>query len=217
MKRFKILLIFLTAAIGASGSYHTNQHYKNNYFMPRCKYDDQLLKNDDQVEKELAKSDFVFTGKVSNADIVYRDNQIIFGVTVRRYFKNVFHYSKNQEVRVAKRLNDGEGVKCRLAIRPKFTAIFIGRKIRGPLDVDISLIVGPVPVTLYNLDRISSATKDELPYDISSYDANYDRIQNLEVKTFANANFGGKFNITCLLFSHLFVNSKKFDFSYAES
>ncbi|XP_076261775.1 agrin-like isoform X1 [Rhynchophorus ferrugineus] len=190
MKRFKILLIFLTAAIGASGSYHTNQHYKNNYFMPRCKYDDQLLKNDDQIEKELAKSDFVFTGKVSNADIVYRDNQIIFGVTVRRYFKNVFHYSKNQEVRVAKRLNDGEGVKCRLAIRPKFTAIFIGRKIRGPLDVDISLIVGPVPVTLYNLDRISSATKDELPYDISSYDANYDRIQNLEVKTFANANFG---------------------------
>ncbi|XP_066155435.1 agrin-like isoform X4 [Euwallacea fornicatus] len=170
MARFKSMLFFLT--LSATGAFGNSRFLSENpVYLPRCKFNEHILKNDDKFEKEISKADFVFTGKVTNGEIFYKDNSIIFSVSVRRYFKNTLKYPKSREVRVLKTLNEGEGVKCRQPIRPKFTAIFIGRKLKNFRDTDVFLAIGPVPVTLYNLDRVSAATKDE-------------KVFNLEVKTY---------------------------------
>lgn len=147
------ILVTLSLNVASKTPYNPSAYYKNHFYLPRCKYDD--FKHD----KEIHKAEFVFTGKVSNADVVYKENEIVFSVVVRRYFKNLFKIPKTREVRVVKTLIEGEGVKCRIPIRPKFTAIFIGKKFRDSEEADIVLSVGPIPVTLYNLDRVSAATK----------------------------------------------------------
>lgn len=159
MARFKSVLFFLTVAACVCSVYNSRVFSENYVYLPRCKYDEQILKSDEKLQKEILRSDFVFTGKVTNGEIFYKDNAIIFSVTVRRYFKNTLKFSKAKEVRILKTLNEGEGVKCRQPIRPKFTAIFVGRKLKNLRDADIFLSIGPVPVTLYNLDKISAATK----------------------------------------------------------
>lgn len=158
MFRFKSLLLFLLFAAGAFANVSRN-FYGNHIYLPRCRFNDQILENTDKFEKEVSRSDFVFTGKVTNGDIYYKDNLIIFSVAVRRYFKNALRYPKTKEVRIIKTLNEGEGVKCRQPIRPKFTAIFIGRRLKHSKDADIFLEIEPVPVTLYNLDRVTAAVK----------------------------------------------------------
>lgn len=164
MSRLDALLFFLTFTAGAfaSSPYNSRQFFENHIYLPRCRFDEHILKNDEKFNKEIYRSDFVFTGKVSSSEILYRDNAIMFSVTVRRYFKNTIKFPKNKEVRILKTLNEGEGVKCRQPIRPKFTAIFIGRRLKNSKDADIFLGIGPVPVTLYNLDRVSAATKGRI-------------------------------------------------------
>ncbi|KAL1493053.1 hypothetical protein ABEB36_011192 [Hypothenemus hampei] len=158
MSRFKSLIFFLTIAL-VNGQYNSRQLIENHVYLPRCRFDEHILKNDDKFGKEIEKADVVFTGKVTNRDVIYKDNAIFFGVSVRRYFKNALKFPKTKEVRVLKMLNEGEGVKCRQPIRPKFTAIFIGRKLKNSKDADIFLGIGPIPVTLYNLDKVTEATK----------------------------------------------------------
>lgn len=127
-------------------------------FLPRCKYDEHIIKSEDKLQKQIDLANFVFTGKVTS-DVQYIDNKtIVFNVYVRRYFKNNAGLKDNQEVRVLKTLYDGEGVKCRQVLRYRYTAIFIGRKPQK-LQADVQLTINPVPVTLTNLDRISAATK----------------------------------------------------------
>lgn len=128
-------------------------------YLPRCKYDDHVIRNNELFSEKIETAQVVFTGKVAG-EIVVVNSTLKFSVVVRRYFKNMLGLTRNKEVRILKTLNDGEGVKCRQLIRPKYTAIFIGRKLSQRLqDADLVLTISPVPVTLSNLDRVSAATK----------------------------------------------------------
>lgn len=128
-------------------------------FLPRCKFDEHIFKNEEKLKKAIDQANFVFTGKVIE-DIKERDNNtIIFSVYVRRYFKNSGELSDNNEVRVIKNLQNGEGVKCRQILRFRYTAIFVGLKPQNISEADVQLTLSPIPVTLNNLDRVSAATK----------------------------------------------------------
>lgn len=159
-RRLVFLIIFLGfyATLAKETSILRRQIVINRGFLPRCRYDESILKNDALFKEKIENAHVVFTGKITS-EIVFKNHSMDFSVTVRRYFKNLLGIPKNIEVRVSKFLNDGEGVKCRQPVRVKYTAIFIGRKPQTVKDVDIILSLAPLPVTLNNLDRVSSATK----------------------------------------------------------
>ncbi|KYB29572.1 hypothetical protein TcasGA2_TC004706 [Tribolium castaneum] len=161
--RATILRLFLLATLwlhSHASALARRQISAHPVFLPRCKYDEHIIKSEDKLQKQIDLANFVFTGKVTS-DIRFLDNRtIVFSVYVRRYFKNNAGLSDNQEVRVLKTLYDGEGVKCRQVLRYRYTAIFIGRKPQK-LDADVQLTINPVPVTLTNLDRVTAATKDK--------------------------------------------------------
>ncbi|XP_063914885.1 agrin-like isoform X2 [Zophobas morio] len=143
------------------GSLARRQISAHPVFLPRCKYDEHIIKNEAKLQKQIDLANFVFTGKVTS-DVQYPNNRTIaFTVFVKRYFKNNAGLKDNQEVRVLKTLYDGEGVKCRQVLRYRYMAIFIGRKPEKLQEADVHLTISPVPVTLTNLDRVSAATKDE--------------------------------------------------------
>lgn len=128
-----------------------------NVYLPRCKFDEGLIKNDARLYEKIQDSRFCFTGKVTN-DIVVTNKTVRFSVVVRRFFKQPDGFRKDT-VTVSRYLHKDEGVKCRQIIRPKFTAIFIGDKPENSENVDIELNIVPLPVTLTNLDRVSYASK----------------------------------------------------------
>ena len=141
------------------GSLARRQISAHPVFLPRCKYDEHIIKNEAKLQKQIDLAMFVFTGKVTSA-VQYPNNRTIaFTVFVKRYFKNNAGLKDNQEVRVLKTLYDGEGVKCRQVLRYRYMAIFIGRKPEKLQEADVHLTISPVPVTLTNLDRVSAATK----------------------------------------------------------
>ena len=141
------------------GSLARRQISAHPVFLPRCKYDEHIIKNEAKLQKQIDLANFVFTGKVTS-DVQYPNNRTIaFTVFVKRYFKNNAGLKDNQEVRVLKTLYDGEGVKCRQVLRYRYMAIFIGRKPEKLQEADVHLTISPVPVTLTNLDRVSAATK----------------------------------------------------------
>lgn len=145
-------------------------------YLPHCKFDENSIRNNATLYELIDKADLVFTGKVSS-EINYINNVTIkFSVIIKRLFKNNNggdnddDFNKDDQIYVTKLLNHGEGVLCRLSLRPKYTAIFIGRRQRRQrqkqqniknIDDDdvITLTFSPVPVTLTNLDRVSEATK----------------------------------------------------------
>lgn len=158
-RQIAVLFIFLGATqIFARENYISRRQIViNRGFLPRCKYDESILKNDVLFNEKIKNAHLVFTGKI-NSEIAFKNRSMEFSVTVRRYFKNLLALPKNIEVRVSKMLNEGEGVKCRQLVRAKYTAIFIGRKSQKT-QVDVVLSLAPLPVTLNNLDRVSFATK----------------------------------------------------------
>lgn len=129
-------------------------------YLPRCKFDENSIRNNSTLFELIDKADFVFTGKVSSEINYINNNTIKFSVIVKRLFKNDGdYYGKDDEIDVSRVLLNGEGSLCRLSVRPKYTAIFIGRKQQKIKDIDVTLTFSPVPVTLTNLDRVSEATK----------------------------------------------------------
>lgn len=157
---FFIIFLGFYASLARETSLLRRQIVINRGFLPRCRYDESILKNDALFNEKIENAHVVFTGKITS-EIAFKNHSMDFSVTVRRYFKNLLGLPKNIEVRVSKFLNEGEGVKCRQPVRVKYTAIFIGRKSQSVKDVDIILSLAPLPVTLSNLDRVSSATKGE--------------------------------------------------------
>ncbi|CAG9816694.1 unnamed protein product [Phaedon cochleariae] len=159
-KIFSLLVLIASLSIAfAKNSVSRRQVSFNRGYLPRCKYDELVIKNNELFAEKIGDAHVVFTGKVTSDVLVINNNTVQFSVIVRRYFKNSLGLPKNREVRISKALNDGEGVKCRQPVRVKYTAIFIGRKPLRSLDVDVALTISPVPVTLNNLDRVSAATK----------------------------------------------------------
>lgn len=162
---FSIVFLGFAMTLGKETSILRRQIVINRGFLPRCRYDETILKNDGLFSEKIKNAHLVFTGKITS-EILFRNHSMQFSVTVRRYFKNLLSLPKNIEVRVSKTLNEGEGVKCRQPVRVKYTAIFIGQKSQRMQDVDIVLSLAPIPVTLNNLDRISSATKGRCCFEI---------------------------------------------------
>lgn len=158
-RQFMILILFMSLAITLEKqSLIIRRHVASRGFLPRCRYDESILKNDLLFKDIVANAHIVFTGKITS-EIILKNHSMEFGVTVRRYFKNLLDFPRNVEIRLSKTLNDGEGVRCRQLVRIKYTAIFIGRKPERLQNVDIALSLAPLPVTLNNLDRVSLATK----------------------------------------------------------
>lgn len=159
----RIILILVLAAtiltVHPRRNSKSRRYVSNRIYLPRCKYDEHIIKNNDLFLEKIKTAEVVFTGKVTSDVIIINNNTVVFSVVVRRYFKNSIGLLKNKEVRIAKPLNDGEGVKCRQSLRVKYTAIFVGRKPPRIDDIDVVLDVSPIPVTLNNLDRVSAATK----------------------------------------------------------
>lgn len=131
-------------------------------YLPYCKYDDNIINNEEQMKIAVNKADVVFSGKVSSdLTLFYNNNTIVFRVIVKRYFKGDLNQS-DSEVTVRKRLYDGEGIKCRQVIRPRYTAIFLANK---SIDTrNVYLNINPVSITLNNLERINAATKGKFFY-----------------------------------------------------
>lgn len=149
-----IFAVFLAATAAAP-----RQALNSRPYLPHCKYDQDIIRDDDALNATLGLSDFAFSGKVSSDVRYLSDNKTaVFSVHVKRFFKNSGGLSA-KEVRVAKTLRDGEGVRCRQVVRFRYSAIFVGRKPQGIEEADVQLTISPVPVTLSNLDRVDAATR----------------------------------------------------------
>lgn len=140
---WRICLLFAAAAAGKR-------------YLPNCRFDQEVIGDDAALNATIALSEYVFSGRVIG-DVVQDDEVISFAVSVKRYFKDSAGLAA-PDVRVVKTLRDGEGVKCRQVVRPRFSAIFVGRKPQELLG-DVQLAISPVPVTLRNLERVDAATK----------------------------------------------------------
>lgn len=150
-----IFAVFLAVTTAAS-----RQAIKSRLYQPYCKYDQDIIRDDEALTATLRLSDFAFSGKVSSDVRYLSDNKTaVFSVYVKRFFKNSGGLSAQGEVKVAKTLRDGEGVKCRQVVRFRYSAIFVGRKPQGIEEADVQLTISPVPVTLSNLDRVDAATR----------------------------------------------------------
>lgn len=161
MNRHLVFTIFFLGFANTQNEFSTvsGQIVMNRGFLPRCRYDESILRNDRLFKEKIERAHVVFTGKIISEIALKKNNSMEFSVSVRRYFKNLLGFPKNIEVRVVKSLKEGEALKCRQPVRVKYTAIFIGRKSQAVTGVDIVLLLAPIPVTLHNLDKVSSITK----------------------------------------------------------
>ncbi|CAH0561782.1 unnamed protein product [Brassicogethes aeneus] len=157
-KQFFRFLVLCTLLSGTLTVPKRRQTFSNIY-LPRCKFDENIMKNDDRLFDKIVNSQYVFTGKVTN-DVKFENSTVKFSVSVRRYFKNT-GAEKKDLVTVIRSVHKDEGVKCRQIIRPKFTAIFIGNNPDFGENIDIELSLSPLPVTLGNLDRVNLAAKEK--------------------------------------------------------
>lgn len=137
-----------------------HKNLRDKTYLPYCKFDQDVIRDDVALNTTIQISDYVFTGKVSS-DVTIEDNSTIsFYVYTKRFFKNTGDLSARKEVKVTKNLREGEGTKCRQVVRFRYSAIFIGRKPQRD-KTEVQLTISPVPVTLNNLDRVNAATKGE--------------------------------------------------------
>ncbi|CAH1955693.1 unnamed protein product [Acanthoscelides obtectus] len=153
-----VAYLFALVVVTLARNNHSRRQVSQGY-LPRCRFDEHILKNHELFAEKIKGAHVVFTGKVAS-EVVVANGTMKFRVMVRRYFKNVLGLPKNKEVRVLKISNEGEGAKCRQPVRMKYTAIFVGRKAQNIQGVDVVLIMSPISVTLTNLDRVSEATKE---------------------------------------------------------
>lgn len=157
-------LIFFLVLCAFSPPIHAHRRTRNKH-LPYCKYDQEIVKNDNSLKNIVNISEYIFSGKITTNVELSADNQTaLFSVLVKRYFK----YSGDVDgadggarrvLRVSKTLRAGEGVECRQVVRFRYSAIFIGRKSQGQQEVDVQLVISPLPISLSNLNRVNSATK----------------------------------------------------------
>lgn len=136
------------------------QSLANLLYSPYCKFDDDVVHDNDKLIEKIHESDFVFSGKViSDVELHQSNKSISFTVFVKRIFKSSAPLKNTHKLKVLKKLYDGEGTRCRQVVRYRYIALFLGRKPEGRQDVDVILSVSPITVTLQNLDRVNEAVK----------------------------------------------------------
>lgn len=156
------LLAVCTLSISAQGAHFNDNEISASRYLPYCKFDENIISNDELLKIAVDNSNVVFSGKVSS-DLKLLDNNktISFRVVVKRFFKGDLK-PFGSEVTVTKSLHHGEGVQCRQVIRLRYTAIFIAHKVVNDTNVNVNLTINPVSITLNNLERINSATKGKM-------------------------------------------------------
>lgn len=129
-------------------------------FSPHCKFDDEIIQDDQKLFEQIRDSELVFSARVIS-DVTYHESNrtLSFYVFVKRFFKRGVNLKSRYELKVSKTLHPGEGTKCRQVVRYRFTAIFLGRSSGILEDSDVVLNISPVPVTLQNLERVNAAVK----------------------------------------------------------
>lgn len=144
------------------GAYFKNNEILSLRYLPYCKFDENIINNDELLKIAINKAEVVFSGKVSSEIQTGINNKtIIFRVIVKRFFKGDLQ-EFGPEVTVSKYLHDGEGSKCRQMIRLRYPAIFLARKAINDTNININLTINPVSITLNNLERINAATTGKL-------------------------------------------------------
>ena len=167
MSRKPFCIVFLVSVhIAIVSSKHSSlirRHIHSLKFAPYCKFNAEIINNDNKLSKVVVQSQYVFSGRVTS-DVKYINNNktILFDVFIKRFFKDHGDIKALKETKVSMDLQEGEGFKCRQVVRFRYTAIFIGNKTDGVDDVDIKLVINPVSITLTNLERINTITKGEL-------------------------------------------------------
>ncbi|XP_044765426.1 agrin-like isoform X2 [Coccinella septempunctata] len=149
-------ILFLLLLILFSTIHPSKSRVSQNKNLPKCKYDEDIIKSDKLIQY-LIRANFIFTGNVASS-VQIIDNKIVFDVTVQKCFKRTGVFGNDPIVKVVKKLREGEGSTCRLSVRKKLTAIFVGLVDTSYLG-NIELSISPVPITLANLDRVSSVVK----------------------------------------------------------
>lgn len=136
------------------------QALTNLLYSPYCKFDEDVIQNDKMLAEKILESDYVFSGKViSDVQFHELNRTISFSVFVKRFFKSTQVLKDTHELKVIKKLHDGEGTECRQVVRYRYIAIFVGRKPEELQDADVILSISPITVTLHNLDRVNQAVK----------------------------------------------------------
>ncbi|KAF5304289.1 hypothetical protein FQR65_LT07981 [Abscondita terminalis] len=136
------------------------QSFTNLLYTPYCKFDEDIIQNDKKLENVIRKSDYAFSGKVVSDVQFYETNKTIsFSVLVKRFFKSSESLKNIHEIKVIKKLHDGEGTECRQMVRYRYIGIFVGEKPKQHLDADVLLTINPITITLQNLDRVNNVVK----------------------------------------------------------
>lgn len=179
----KIILIIYTTQFVTILSSKNNEPLRHSLrYAPYCKQDS--LENPSALRDAINRADFVFSAKVlgnlerrrvrvdkesvesvKRADGRRKQPILLFDVVVKRHFKDPGVLAGQEILRVGKALRRGEGRRCRQVVRPRYSAVFLGRKPKDAakhgkllkdLNIDVFLSADPLPITLANLDRVNS-------------------------------------------------------------
>ncbi|XP_065165794.1 agrin-like isoform X2 [Atheta coriaria] len=183
----KLTLIIYTTQFVTILSSKNNEPLRHSLrYAPYCKQDS--LENPSALRDAINRADFVFSAKVlgnlerrrvrvdkesvesvKRADGRRKQPILLFDVVVKRHFKDPGVLAGQEILRVGKALRRGEGRRCRQVVRPRYSAVFLGRKPKDAakhgkllkdLNIDVFLSADPLPITLANLDRVNSVIED---------------------------------------------------------
>lgn len=171
----------ILSAVTVTGSRQNFTH--DIVYIPFCTFDNDIIDDDQKFDSRLRESDNVFTGKVNSnirPDVSGVSKSVYFNVTVKRNIKG----EAGNRVKLKLTLRDGEGTKCKLVVRHRYTAIFLARKSLLDSAADLELTLRPVPFSLRNLDRVNTAVKGKLSAAMSC--------TSLLHHSFTNPNYQGR-------------------------